>query len=352
VSGRIEGDESNVSPRLSGRVAEVLVREGQEVRSGDLMVRLSGEQTVATRAEAQARAEAAQRRVEQARQEVQVLESRLRQVDIQERQARVDSEGRVAQAEGQLAAAQAELARAEAELGQTKSDAGRYSELAGKGAIPRQQAEQYQTRVKTSEALVEAARKQVGAAEGALKIARAATENPEIRQAERDSLQRQINEARARVRLYQSEVAAAQAVLARTSADVEDLTVMAPFDGVVVTRAAEPGEVVSPGTTLLTLVDPNQLYLRAYVPEGDIGHVTTGQNAEVFLDSAPEEAIPARVMRIDPEAMFTPENTYFQQDRVKQVVGVKLLLLGGQGKAKLGMPADGRILIESGQEDR
>jgi HlyD family secretion protein len=67
---------------------------------------------------------------------------------------------------------------------------------------------------------------------------------------------------------------------------------------------------------------------------------------EVFLDSSPQTAIPAEVMRIDPEAMFTPENTYFKEDRVKQVVGVKILLKGGYGNAKLGMPADGNILIE------
>jgi HlyD family secretion protein len=51
-------------------------------------------------------------------------------------------------------------------------------------------------------------------------------------------------------------------------------------------------------------------------------------------------------MRIDPEAMFTPENTYFQEDRVRQVVGVKLLVKGGDGSAKLGMPADARIFVE------
>jgi HlyD family secretion protein len=52
-------------------------------------------------------------------------------------------------------------------------------------------------------------------------------------------------------------------------------------------------------------------------------------------------------MRIDPQAMFTPENTYFQEDRVKQVVGVKLRLKGGLGSAKPGMPADARIRAAS-----
>jgi len=63
------------------------------------------------------------------------------------------------------------------------------------------------------------------------------------------------------------------------------------------------------------------------------------------MDSRPKEAIPAEVIRIDPQVMFTPENTYFKDDRVKQVMGVKLGLRGASGFAKPGMPADGLISI-------
>jgi HlyD family secretion protein len=66
----------------------------------------------------------------------------------------------------------------------------------------------------------------------------------------------------------------------------------------------------------------------------------------VYLDSAPAAPIEAVVSRIDPEASFTPENTYFRDERVKQVVGVKLALRGAIGFAKPGMPADGEILVE------
>jgi HlyD family secretion protein len=73
-----------------------------------------------------------------------------------------------------------------------------------------------------------------------------------------------------------------------------------------------------------------------------------GQPARVYLDSAPAAPIDAVVMRIDPQATFTPENTYFREDRVKQVVGLKLLLRGATGFAKPGMPADGEILVDGG----
>jgi HlyD family secretion protein len=77
--------------------------------------------------------------------------------------------------------------------------------------------------------------------------------------------------------------------------------------------------------------------------------VRAGQRAEVFLDSAPGQPIEAVVSRIDPEASFTPENTYFRDDRVKQVFGVKLTLRGAVGYAKPGMPADGKVFVDSAE---
>jgi membrane fusion protein YbhG len=79
------------------------------------------------------------------------------------------------------------------------------------------------------------------------------------------------------------------------------------------------------------------------VPEGEIGRVRLGQRAQVILDSDRQRPLEATVMRVDPEAMFTPENTYFEKDRVKQVVGVKLRITSPGGHAKPGMPADGWI---------
>ena len=130
--------------------------------------------------------------------------------------------------------------------------------------------------------------------------------------------------------------------------NLKDLNIYAPFDGTVVTRSAEPGEVVQAGTALITLLDLNKVYLRGFVPEGQIGKVKLGQRARVFLDSNPKQPLDAVVSRVDPQATFTPENTYFRDDRVKQVVGVKLQLKSGLGFAKPGMPAD--ALIQLGGE--
>ena len=107
--------------------------------------------------------------------------------------------------------------------------------------------------------------------------------------------------------------------------------------------------MITAGTPIVTLVNLGEVYLRAFVPEGQIGRVRVRQPARVYLDSDPAKRIDAYVLRVDPQASFTPENTYFREDRVKQVVGVKLRLSGATGFAKPGMPADGEILVEGDQ---
>ena len=138
----------------------------------------------------------------------------------------------------------------------------------------------------------------------------------------------------------------ARAQLSEAQANRQDLNITAPFSGTVTTRTAEPGEVVSPGTTIVTVVDLSKVYLRGFVPEGEIGKVKLDQPARVYLDSNPNQPLEAYISRIDPEATFTPENTYFRDERVRQVVGVKLQLKSGIGYAKPGMPADGEILVQ------
>jgi HlyD family secretion protein len=104
--------------------------------------------------------------------------------------------------------------------------------------------------------------------------------------------------------------------------------------------------MITAGTAIVTLLDLTKVYLRGFVPEGDIGKVKVGQSAHVYLDSSPQKPLDAYVSRIDPQATFTPENTYFRDDRVKQVVGVKLQMKEGFGLAKPGMPVDGDILVQ------
>jgi HlyD family secretion protein len=186
----------------------------------------------------------------------------------------------------------------------------------------------------------------VDVARATLTYARATLANPAIRSTEGARIRQQIAQAQSDIAAARAEMGRSQAQLTEAEANREDLRIVAPMDGTVATRSAEPGEVVAAGTPVVTLVNLSTVYLRAFVPEGEIGRVRTGQRAQVFLDSAPSAPIEAVVSRVDPEASFTPENTYFRDDRVKQVVGVKIVLRGAAGYAKPGMPADGKVFVE------
>ncbi len=131
---------------------------------------------------------------------------------------------------------------------------------------------------------------------------------------------------------------------------LDDGKLASPKDGVCSAVNVRPGEVALPGQILIKVADDRSTYLRAFVPEGSIGRVKTGQRADVFLDSDPDKPLRARVVEIDATASFTPENVYFKEDRVRQVFGVKLAIESPDGSAKPGMPAD--AIIHVGREQR
>ena len=346
VSGRIEGDDAAVGAKASGRIREITVREGDRVEAGQVIAELDDAQVRAREQMSEAAVRQAEARVRLSQHQITVLKEQLRQSELGVEQSRTDAQGRVNEAEGRLAAAEAQLAQAEAAYAQAKWERETYTRLFKQGAVAEQEARQKQYTEEGQAAVVAASRRQVEAAQGALTTARANLANPAIRSSQVAAVQGQILQAEADSAAAQADAERARAQLDEARANRTDLKVIAPFAGTVATRTAEPGEVVMAGTPVITLVNLGEVYLRAFVPEGDIGRVRVGQPARVYLDSAPGTPIDAVVMRIDPEASFTPENTYFREDRVKQVVGVKLQVRGAVGFAKPGMPADGEILVD------
>jgi len=349
LSGRIEGDDAAVAAKTSGRIREITVREGDQVKAGQLIAVLDDEQVKAREQQAQSAVERAEAKLQWARQQIAVLQSQLEQSRLGVSQAQVDAEGRVSQAQSLVAAAEANLAQSQASYEQARYDADRFTKLAAQGDVSEREGKQSTTTADAHKAVVEASRKQVEAARGALTAAKAYLDNPAIRAAQVTGIQQQILQAQSDIKSAQAEAEHARAELEEARANRSDLKITAPFDGTVATRSAEPGEVVASGAPIVTLVNLGQVYLRGFISEGEIGRVRVGQTARVYLDSNAKQALDAIVARIDPQAAFTPENTYFRDDRVKQVVGVKLQLTKPEGFAKPGMPADGEVLVEGTQ---
>ena len=349
VSGRIDGDTVDISSKIAGRIVDLKAREGDSVKAGQVVAWLSSPQEEALRDAQKARIISAQRLVDQLQRQQSTYEERIKQAQLYEVQAESDAPAQGKQAEASLAASKADLARWEAELQQVQVDAKRYPSLAKSGAVAIQVSEQYQTKEQVAVASVEASRKQVAASEAGLQRAQAQMQNIAIKASDRLTLESQADELKSQIAAAQADIQADRAALRKIEADLADLQIHAPIDGTILTRSAEPGRVIQPGQTIFTMVDLSKLYLRGFVPEGVVGKLRVGQQAQVYLDSSPKEGIPAEVIRIDPEVMFTPENTYFKEDRVKQVLGLKLGLRGAYNYAKPGMPADGRITLQMQQ---
>jgi len=152
--------------------------------------------------------------------------------------------------------------------------------------------------------------------------------------------QKTVEQANAAVEQAKTAVSQADANLAVIEAQLAKLVVSAPADGVILSRNVEPGEVVNPGSIILTVAKLGDLTLTVYVPEDRYGEVSIGQEVEVTVDSFPGETFTAVVVQIADQAEFTPRNVQTAEGRKTTVFAIKLRLADPEGQLKPGMPAD------------
>ena len=132
----------------------------------------------------------------------------------------------------------------------------------------------------------------------------------------------------------------AEASLSLIEAQMSKLNIVAPIDGVILTRNVEPGEFIQTGGTALTMADLNQITITVYVPENLYGQINLGQTATVRVDSFPDETFNATVIWISNQAEFTPRNVQTVEGRSATFYAIKLSVENVDSKLKIGMPAD------------
>src|SRR3989442_703969 len=142
------------------------------------------------------------------------------------------------------------------------------------------------------------------------------------------------------VEMARARLAEARAALALAQARLDETRLTSPITGVVLRKNVEPGETVNPGISILTLMDPQDLWVRAYVPETEIGRLRIGQAATVSVDAFPGRGFPGAITEIASEAEFTPKNVQTRKERVNLVFRVKVAVRNPEGLLKPGMPAD------------
>jgi HlyD family secretion protein len=121
------------------------------------------------------------------------------------------------------------------------------------------------------------------------------------------------------------------------------MVILSPVDGIVLRKNLEVGEMANPGVPIVTLMKPSDLWVRAYVPEEEVGRIKVGSRAQVAVDAYPARRFPGRITEIASEAEFTPRNVQTRKERVNLVFRIKIAVDNPEGILKPGMPADADI---------
>ncbi len=293
LSGNIDVVQVEASFRVAGKVLERPVDEGQTVRAGQLLARLDArdlEQQVAMR-----RAEAATAKA--------ALDAMLAGSRPEE-----------------VAASRAALDQATADLRRLEPDEARIRDLQRQGILS---IRDYQA----SRAALEAAQGRVRQADQQYQLVRKGPRREDI-----DAARARWEEARQALALAETQLGYA--------------TLTAPSDGVILSKAIEPREYVSPGTPVVTMADLRQVWLRAFVEEADLGRVKLGQKVLVTTDTFPGKRYEGRVSFIASEAEFTPKAVQTRKERTRLVYRIKIDIPNPDLELKPGMPADAEILLD------
>src|SRR6267142_1667279 len=356
ISGNIELTQVNIAFKISGKLIERAVDEGDAVRKGMVVARLDRDQPLQQRDRErasldQARAQAAQASttiewtreslasdLEQRRADLSQAHARLRELEAGSRPQEIQE----ARAAVEAAAAESERARRDFERAQVlyKQDdisTSQFDQYRARAESADAALRQAQERLKLVEAgprqeVIDAARAQVNRAAAAVKWAEA--QRLDITRKQQDLLSRraEVERARAQVGLIDSQIA--------------DTEVVSPIDGVVLVKSANTGEILAPGTTVVTIGDIEHPWLRGYINERDLGRVKLGTKAKVSTDSYPGKVYWGRVSFIASEAEFTPKQIQTSEERLKLVYRIKIEVDNPQHELKSNMPADAVLVLE------
>jgi len=356
VSGNIELTEVNIAFKTAGRLIERTVDEGDGVKKAQVIARLDRDQLMAEREREAAGLESAETQLAQSETSLAWEKANLA-ADIEQRQADLASnEARLAELNNgarpqEKLDARAAVDSAQSELDRAKKDWGRSQTLYKDDDISTAQFDQYRNRWESAQAAVKSATERealvlagpraevIKAQEGQVQRASAA-----VKMAEANTLEMKRREQDLATR--RAEIARARASLALIDSQLADTIAISPVDGVVLVKAADVGEVLAPGTTVVTVGDIDHPWLRGYVNETALGKVKVGSKARVTTDSYPGKVYDGRVSFISSEAEFTPKQIQTQEERVKLVYRIKIDLDNSRRELKSNMPADAEIVLE------
>ncbi len=355
ISGNIELTQVNIAFKVSGKLIERTVDEGDEVKKGMVVARLDQDQLLRQRDREQASLAQAEAQLAQALTTVEWTKQSLasdleqRRADLSQAHAKLrELEAGSRPQEIQEARAAVESAAAEAE--RARKDWERAQVLYKQDDISTSQFDQYRARAESANAALRQGQER-------LKLVEAGPRKEVI-----DAAQAQVNRAAASVQWAEAQrfdvirkqqdllsrradIDRARAQVALVNSQTADTVVASPIDGVVLVKAANVGEILAPGTTVVTIGDIEHPWLRGYINERDLGRVKLGTKAKITTDSYPGKVYWGRVSFIASEAEFTPKQIQTSEERLKLVYRIKIDVDNPQHELKSNMPADAEIVL-------
>jgi len=331
-SGTVEARDIRVGSKVGGRIDKVLVREGDTVQPGQVLIAFDDQELQASLAQSQAAAEKARRgyrpeeiaearaAAAQAKAEYQQRKNGYRQEDI--------------------AAAQADLDRAKADEVRSRLDSERYDALAKKDLVSKQQRD-------TADANWRMALAQQQSAQHKLEEQQRGYRPEEIAAAEAHYRQTEATLEKLERGNRREDVALAKAAYSYDEARYRERQVVAPAAATVEVLDVRPGDLIAPNTPVATLLERDQIYVRIYIPETELGRLQLGQKAEVRVDSFPKTVFDGTIEQINQQAEFLPRNVQTREERVHQVFGVKIRIDDPSGRVRAGMAADVKLKAAS-----
>jgi HlyD family secretion protein len=350
TSGHIEVTEVDMSFRLAGHVALLHVDEGYQVTGGMLLAELDRavfqarrEQAAAQLAELEARQESLMLAID-IREGVLDAEVKRAKAGVSAADARYQSL-KTGSREEEIAEASAVRDRARTEWENRQRDFHRMKDLYERKIIS---FSQFDT-ARTGE---EAARAAYEAAEERFKLVKTGPRSELIQEGAANLAgsgaaltaarigRREIEKMKVDLKVIQAQAEQSRALLRVAEDDLAKSNLYAPFNGFVTVKDVEEGEFVQPGTPVLTVARLDQVWVKTYVPETQLGKVFLGQKGEVISDTFPDKIYPGAVTFISPEAEFTPKNVQTREERVKLVYRIKVTMENPRQELKPGMPVD------------
>jgi HlyD family secretion protein len=356
ASGTIEATKVDVSFQIGGRVSVVSAVEGQPVKTGDVLAKLDPNELQAHVHQIAASLDVV---VSQIRQQESTVEMRRDVVESQINQAHSESEAsqmavtriRNGSRPEDIRVAEAAATQAEVDLEHRKSDFQRMSSLLEGGVASRQDYDAAQSAYRTAETNLAAARERLALAKEGSRSEDLAEAEAHLRSAQAGNAMAEagrksvaidrmaLDSLRAHERELHAQLDAAKTQLTYTE-------IHSPLDGVVLTKNVESGEVVNPGTPVVSIANIDALWMNLYIPETQTGLVKLGQAVRVHVDSFPTEAFNGKITFVSSESEFTPKTIQTQEERIKLVYRVKVSLENTQQRLKPGMPADAEIVLK------